>query len=147
MSLDLYPRLVLVMALALAVCPLHAQTPPAPDPAASAPPPQRIDVTGNRPGDAEQRRQSTAAKIVIGREEIERFGDSTTSEVLKRLPGITMPGPGGRGGGPRMRGMAGAYTQILLDGERVPPGFSIDSIAPEQIERIEILRAPTAETG
>ena len=117
--------------------------------AASAPAsaPQRVDVTGNRPGETEQRRQATAAKIVIGREDIERFGDSTTSEVLKRLPGVTMPGPGGRGGNPRLRGMAGSYTQLLLDGQRVPPGFSVDSIAPEQIERIEILRAPTAETG
>ena len=119
--------------------------------AASAPAraltPQRVDVTGIRPGDTEQRRQASAAKIVIGREEIERFGDSTTSEVLKRLPGVTMPGPGGRGGNPRLRGMAGSYTQLLLNGERVPPGFSIDSIAPEQIERIEILRGPTAETG
>ncbi len=135
---------------ALLAAPLLAQTgaaPKAAEPAASAAAPQRVDVTGNRPSDNEQRRQATAAKIVIGRDEIERFGDSTTSEVLKRLPGITMPGPGGRGGGPRMRGMAGGYTQILLDGERVPPGFSIDSIAPEQIERIEILRAPTAETG
>ena len=135
---------------ALLAAPLLAQTgaaPKAAEPAASAAAPQRVDVTGNRPGESEQRRQATAAKIVIGRDEIERFGDSTTSEVLKRLPGITMPGPGGRGGGPRMRGMAGGYTQILLDGERVPPGFSIDSIAPEQIERIEILRAPTAETG
>ena len=130
---------------ALLAGPLRAQTPQPAEPAASAP--QRVDVTGNRPGETEQRRRATAAKIVIGREEIDRFGDSTTSEVLKRLPGITMPGPGGRGGGPRMRGMAGGYTQILLDGERVPPGFSIDSIAPEQIERIEILRAPTAETG
>ena len=131
----------------LPAAPLLAQTAQPAEPAASAPATQRVDVTGNRPGDNEQRRQATAAKIVIGRDEIERFGDSTTSEVLKRLPGITMPGPGGRGGGPRMRGMAGGYTQILLDGERVPPGFSIDSIAPEQIERIEILRAPTAETG
>ena len=54
--------------------------------------PQRVDVTGSRPGDTEQRRRATAAKIVIGRDEIDRFGDSTTSEVLKRLPGITMPG-------------------------------------------------------
>ncbi len=137
----------------LLAAPLHAQTgppaePPKPaEPAASAPAPQRIDVTGSRASDSEQRRQAAAAKIVIGRDEIERFGDSSTSEVLKRLPGIILPGPGGRGGGPRLRGMAGGYTQLLLDGERVPPGFSIDSIAPEQIERIEILRAPTAETG
>ena len=141
--------LALLAALAAAPALPLAQTPQSVEPAASAPAPtpQRVDVTANRPGDTEQRRQATAAKIVIGRDEIERFGDSTTSEVLKRLPGITMPGPGGRGGGPRMRGMAGGYTQILLDGERVPPGFSIDGIAPEQIERIEILRAPTAETG
>ena len=46
-----------------------------------------------------------------------------------------------------MRGLGSGYTQILLDGERVPPGFSLDTLAPEQIERIEILRAPTAETG
>ena len=124
-----------------------AQSPPeAPAPAASAAT-QRIDVTANRADDNEQRRRATAAKIIIGREEIERFGDSSTLEILKRLPGVTVPGPAGRGGAPRMRGMAGGYTQLLLDGERMPPGFSIDSIAPEQIERIEILRSPTAETG
>ena len=46
-----------------------------------------------------------------------------------------------------MRGLGSGYTQILLDGERMPPGFSVDSLTPEQVERIEILRAPTAETG
>jgi iron complex outermembrane receptor protein len=46
-----------------------------------------------------------------------------------------------------MRGLGGGYTQLLLDGERVPPGFSLETLSPEQIERIEILRAPTAETG
>jgi iron complex outermembrane receptor protein len=115
--------------------------------AAASAPAQRVEVTGGRLSDSEERRRATAAKIVIGREEIDRMGDSNTLEILKRLPGITVPGPGGRGGPPRMRGLAGNYTQILLDGERIPPGFSLDSIPPEQIERIEILRAPTAETG
>ena len=67
--------------------------------------------------------------------------------MLKRLPGVTIQGQPGRGGAIRIRGLGNGYTQILLDGERVPPGFSLDSLAPEQIERIEILRAPTAETG
>jgi iron complex outermembrane receptor protein len=107
---------------------------------------QRVEVTGGR-SDSEQRRQSTAAKIIIGREEIERQGDSTLGEILKRLPGVTLGGPPGRGGQIRFRGLGAGYTQILLDGDRVPPGFSIDSLNPEQIERIEILRAPTAETG
>ncbi|WP_161974494.1 TonB-dependent receptor plug domain-containing protein [Piscinibacter terrae] len=107
----------------------------------------RVEVTGGRANETEQRRQSTAAKIIIGRDEIERYGDSTVGEVLKRLPGVTMQGAPGRGGNIRMRGLGGGYTQILLDGERVPPGFSLDSLTPEQIERIEVLRAPTAETG
>jgi outer membrane receptor for ferrienterochelin and colicins len=153
MMFTLRPRLAVATSLlALAMAP-HAQTAPALplprpiDESAPEPDAQRVEVTGNRPGDVEQRRRAIAAKIVIGRDEIERYGDSATSEILKRLPGITMPGPGGRGGNPRMRGMAGNYTQILVDGERIAPGFSLDSIAPEQIERIEILRAPTAETG
>jgi iron complex outermembrane receptor protein len=65
-------------------------------------------------------------------------------EVLKRLPGVTIQGTPGRGGAIRMRGLGSGYTQILLDGQRVPPGFSVDSLTPEQVEKIEILRAPTA---
>jgi outer membrane receptor for ferrienterochelin and colicins len=140
-------NLVCAWTLALALPAAHAQTaePAAPPPA--PPNTQRIEITGGRAGDAEQRRQSTAAKIVIGRDEIERFGDSNTLEVLKRLPGVTISGTPGRGGAPRLRGMGGGFTQILIDGERIAPGFSLESIPPEQIERIEILRAPTAETG
>jgi len=140
-----------------------ASSPPAPAasaspaPAASAPPApaaspptvnsQRVEITGGRGSDTEQRRQSTAAKIVIGREEIDKFGDATVGEVLRRLPGVTTPGAPGRGGPPRLRGLGSGYTQLLIDGQRLPPGFSLDSLTPEQVERIEILRAPTAETG
>jgi outer membrane receptor for ferrienterochelin and colicins len=106
-----------------------------------------VEVTGGRLSDTEQRRQATASKIVIGREEIDKFGDATLGEVLRRLPGVTTPGPPGRGGPPRMRGLGGGFTQLLIDGQRMPPGFSLESLTPEQVERIEILRAPTAETG
>ncbi len=109
--------------------------------------PQRVEITGGRDTDTEARRRSTAAKIVIGREEIDKFGDATVGEVLRRLPGVTAPGAPGRGGPPRMRGLGGGFTQLLIDGQRMPPGFSLESLTPEQVERIEILRAPTAETG
>ena len=107
----------------------------------------QIEIRSNRNNDTEARRESSASKIVIGREEIEKQGDATLGDVLKRLPGVTVQGSPGRGGTIRMRGLGGGYTQILLDGERVPPGFSIDSLTPQQVEKIEILRAPTAETG
>jgi outer membrane receptor for ferrienterochelin and colicins len=140
-----------------AVAPLAVPEPAAP--AASAPtitpatPPEPaarlepVEVRGTNNNDTQLRRASTAAKITIGRDEIERFGDSTVGDLLKRLPGVTLQGRPGRGGSVSMRGMGGGYTQILLDGERVSAGFSIESLSPEQIERIEIQRAPTAETG
>jgi iron complex outermembrane receptor protein len=106
-----------------------------------------VEITGGRQSDTEQRRQATASKIVIGREEIDKFGDATVGEVLRRLPGVSAPGAPGRGGPPRLRGLGAGFTQLLIDGQRVAPGFSLESLTPEQVERIEILRAPTAETG
>lgn len=163
MPCDSTPRHALAPALAVAsafcTLPAAAQTAPAPPaaaasapaappaPAAAASAAQRVEITGGRDSDTEQRRQSTAAKIVIGREEIDKFGDATLGEVLRRLPGVTTPGAPGRGGPPRMRGLGGGFTQLLIDGQRIPPGFSLESLTPEQVERIEILRAPTAETG
>jgi outer membrane receptor for ferrienterochelin and colicins len=124
-----------------------AASAPAATPAKPSTQLEPVEVRGTNLNDTQQRRQSTAAKITIGREEIERFGDSTVGDLLKRLPGVTLQGRPGRGGNVRMRGLGSGYTQILLDGERVAGGFSIESLSPEQIERIEIQRAPTAETG
>jgi iron complex outermembrane receptor protein len=123
-----------------------AASPPAA--AASAPAAaQRVEITGGRVSDTDARRRATAAKIIIGREEIEQYGDSSVGEVLRRLPGVTTPGTPGRGGPPRMRGLGSGDTQLLIDGQPIPRGFSLESLTPDQVERIEILRSPTAETG
>ena len=109
-----------------------APAPPAPAPS-KEPEAQRlapVEITGGRANDVQERRNSTTAKIIVGREEIDRFGDSTLGDVLKRLPGVTIQGRPGRGGAIRLRGLGSGYTQILLDGERVPPGFSLDSLTP-----------------
>ncbi len=129
----------------------HAQTAPAapPAPAPAPAPPQQLDkveVTGQSNDDS-KRRNATASKIIISRDELLRFGDSNLVDLMRRLPGVTPGGRPGRGSGIAMRGMGGGFTQILVDGERMPPGFSLEQIPPDQIERIEIQRAPTAETG
>jgi outer membrane receptor for ferrienterochelin and colicins len=159
MQLSTQWRSLLALGLFVACTGAVSQTPPAasasaPGRAASAPRAtrpaaagQKVEIVGGRVSDTEQRRQATASKIVIGREEIDRFGDATVGEVLRRLPGVTTPGAPGRGGPPRMRGLGGGFTQLLIDGQRMPPGFSLENLTPEQVERIEILRAPTAETG
>lgn len=148
------PRSVLAVA-GLACLSAAAQVAPAPAPTETEstdakPAPgltlNRVEVIGTN-NETEQRRTSTASKIIIGKEDIERFGDSSVSEILKRLPGVTTGGRPGRGGDVRMRGMGGGYTQLLVNGERMPPGFSLDNLPPDQVERIEVLRAPTAEYG
>jgi iron complex outermembrane receptor protein len=112
----------------------------------AAPKVQQVTISGARADDTEARRLSTAAKMVFGREELERNGDTSVSEVLKRLPGVTIGGaPGRGGGGVRMRGMGNGYTQMLVNGERPPPGFSLESLSPDQVERIEVIRGPVAE--
>ena len=91
------------------------------------------------------RRDDTAAKIVVNHDEIVKYGDTSVLDVLKRVPGVTVSGMGGRGAQVQMRGLGGGYTQILLNGERAPAGFTLDSLAPDVIERIEVLRAASAE--
>ncbi|MFM8666209.1 MAG: TonB-dependent receptor plug domain-containing protein, partial [Betaproteobacteria bacterium] len=44
--------------------------------------------------------------------EIERMGDATVGEILKRLPGVTVGGRPGRGGDPRMRGLGGGSVDV-----------------------------------
>jgi len=104
-----------------------------------------VVVSAKQLSDSEERRYATAAKQVFGREELDRHGDSSLVEVLKRLPGITLSGTPGRGGEIRMRGLGKGYTLILINGEAAPRGLSLDSLTPEQVERIEVMRAPVAE--
>ena len=101
-----------------------------------------VSVQGQR---YDARRDDTATRIVISREELLQQGDTNLSEALKRLPGVTIgSGTPGRSGAIALRGMAG-YTQILIDGQRAPTGFDFDSLTPAMVERIEILRSPTAD--
>ncbi|UUZ51928.1 TonB-dependent receptor plug domain-containing protein [Massilia sp. B-10] len=91
-------------------------------------------------GDYDPRRDDTASKTVINQEELLKYGDSNIFDVLKRAPGVTVIG-----NSIRMRGLGNGYTQILVNGERPAPGFSLENVPPSQIERIEIVRAATAE--
>lgn len=148
------PRLCL-LPLAIAIAPLcapssaTAQSAPTPAPANTTTPVapvtttlDSVSVQGQR---YDARRDDTATRIVISREELLQQGDTQLSEALKRLPGVTLgSGTPGRSGAIALRGMAG-YTQILIDGQRAPTGFDFDSLTPAMVERIEILRSPTAD--
>lgn len=118
-------------------------------PAKADKPSEEILVIGNRPNPSSERRNSVAGKIIIGRDEIERFGENTVGGLLRRLPGVSYSGNPGRPSEIKMRGLGGGYTQILIDGERVPPragrSVGVDMLSADMIERIEIIRNPVAE--
>ncbi|MBT9502643.1 MAG: TonB-dependent receptor [Burkholderiaceae bacterium] len=104
---------------------------------------QRVEVQGDAV--AQARRNAVGAMQVLGREELLRQGDTRLADALQRVPGITVLGSGGRGTEIRMSGLGGGYTQLLLNGEPVPPGFSLESLSPELIERVEIARSASVE--
>lgn len=91
------------------------------------------------------RRDDTATRTVVGREELSRYGDRSVLDALKRVPGVTVNTNQARGGTIQMRGLGAGYTQILINGERPPSGFDFDSLSPDVVERIEVLRAATAD--
>jgi len=100
---------------------------------------QRVEVKGAA-SDYDPRRDDTASKTVLSAEEIRKYGDDNIFDVLKRAPGVTVTDKS-----IRMRGLGSGYTQILVNGDRPPPGFSLDALTPDQIERIEVIRAASAE--
>lgn len=114
------------------------------DPPVDAPPAATadtvLDAVTVEGEDYDPRRDDVAARIVVSSEELSRFGDTRLVDALQRLPGVTV----GRGGGLALRGMA-SYTQVLVDGERLPPGSSLESISPDMVERVEIRRSATAD--
>lgn len=91
----------------------------------------------------DQRKEDTASTLVLTREELAAQGDRTLGDALRRLPGITVAD----GSGIRMRGLGGGYTQVLLNGLPAPNGFNPDSLAPELIEKVEVVRNASAVLG
>jgi outer membrane receptor for ferrienterochelin and colicins len=100
---------------------------------------QRVEIVA-RQGSTELRRAASVAKQIYGRDELDRYGDTNTLDVLRRLPGVNVDT-----GGPRMRGLGAGYTQILINGDPAPQGFNLDQLSPSQIERIEVIKASTAD--
>jgi outer membrane receptor for ferrienterochelin and colicins len=145
MNHPLFRGLSLRVALCMAL-PAWSQAPQVPAPAAEPPPgTQQLEVVGST--EVEARRRSITPKLVLGREEIERYGDFNVLDVLKRLPSVVVPAGNSGTGGPRLRGLANGFTTILIDERTVPAGFSLETLSTDQVERIEILRAPSAVTG
>ena len=89
-----------------------------------------------------------APVIVISRDDIERSMASDVSELLQSHAGLEISRNGGPGQTTTLftRGTESNHTVVLIDGVRINPGTiggaALQNIAPESIERIEIVKGP-----
>lgn len=82
-------------------------------------------------------------------EYFQRFEPLTVGDALKRVPSVAFLSDVLESDGVRMRGLDSGYTQILINGERVPGAsldrsFFVDRIPAELIERVEVVRSSSA---
>jgi len=87
---------------------------------------------------------------VITSDQIEAAGQTSLLELLQAQPGLEIAQEGGTGANAalRIRGGNSGHTLVLVDGLRVGSATTgttpLESIALDQIERIEILRGPAS---
>jgi len=102
-------------------------------------------------GEIRYRNRTDDAEPVLsyGSEYFQRFEPLTAGDALKRVPGVTFLSDVIESDGARLRGLDPGYTQILINGEKVPGSnvdrsFFLDRIPAELIERVEIVRSSSA---
>ena len=102
-------------------------------------------------GDIGYRNRADEIKPVLDydRQYFERFEPASAGDALKRVPSVTFLSDVTESDGARLRGLAPGYTQILINGERVPGigndrSFLMDRIPAELIERVEVVRSSSA---
>jgi len=107
-----------------------------------------IIVTATRT--AQSADETLSSVTVIGREEIEHSPARDVAELLSKEAGISFARTGGPGAATSLylRGGDSGHTLVLIDGVRAASAtmgqFSWETLRPEQIERIEVVRGPRA---
>ncbi|NWG46198.1 MAG: TonB-dependent receptor [Alphaproteobacteria bacterium] len=121
--------------------------------AASADPQPIQEIVVNPDIDFRNRTETTNPVLSYDIEFFQRFEPISVGEMLKRVPGVAFTSDIGEYDAPQLRGLASSYTQILINGRRIPGSgaddgqrtFFVDRIPAELVERIEIIRSPGAD--
>ena len=96
------------------------------------------------------RTPDVAPVLIYDRNYFERFEPDSAGDALKRVPSVTFLSDVTESDGARLRGLNPGYTQILINGQRVPGigddrSFLLDRIPAELIDRVEIIRSSSAD--
>ena len=137
--------------LALVAPTAFAQT-ATPDGAAdAAPDPKQLDTVVVQAEIMYRNRTPDIAPVLsYDLEYFQRFEPNTVGDMVKRVPGAAFVGSDiMEYDGVQLRGLGGGYTQVLINGKKVPGAgddrsFWVDRIPAEMVDRIEVLRSNSA---
>ncbi len=140
---------------ALAIAPSYALAQDAPA-APAAPEPQDGKVTELESvvvsGQIQYRNrtETTAPELVYDQEFFAQFEPVSVGDQLRRVPGVAFTSDIGESDSPQLRGLGQGYTQVLVNGRPIPGAGNdrtvfVDRIPAEIIDRIEIVRSPSAD--
>lgn len=95
------------------------------------------------------RSEDVQPTLVYDEEYFQRFEPLTAGDALKRVPSVTFLSDVIESDGARLRGLDPGYTQILINGDKVPGtnadrSFFLDRIPAELIKQVEIVRSSSA---
>lgn len=136
-------------ALAGAFLLVAAQAQAAPEPAAAATVKELDAVVVQGQITYRDRAEDIAPTLSYDLEYFQRFEPLTVGDMLKRVPSVAFVSDVLEYDGAQLRGLDPGYTQILINGKKVPGAgadrsFFVDRIPAELVERVEIVRAPSA---
>nr|WP_298124655.1 TonB-dependent receptor [uncultured Pseudoxanthomonas sp.] len=122
----------------------------APDAGAAGDPKQLDTVVVQGEIAYRDRTDDIAPTLVYDLEYFQRFEPNTVGDMLKRVPGVGFVGSDiMEYDSVQLRGLGGGYTQVLINGKKVPGAgddrsFYVDRIPAEMVDHIEIKRSASA---
>lgn len=96
------------------------------------------------------RTETVAPELTYSQEFFEKFEPVSVGDQLKRVPGVAFTSDIGEKDAPQLRGLGQGFTQVLVNGRPVPGAGNdrtvfVDRIPAEIVDRIEIIRSPSAD--
>ena len=99
-------------------------------------------IRGSVQQSIEAKRDADSVVDVITAEDIGKLPDQNVAESIARVPGVQITRRDGVGNGFTVRGIS--QNRLLLNG-RVQAGASLESIGPEILSAVEVIKSPTAD--